>query len=66
MQVRGKAMLAWLLVLGPLHDALLEDAMDRASAFTGTPFRSALWGPHVYLLRLAVRALPAGGSRGRG
>jgi hypothetical protein len=66
MNAKGRALLAWSLVFGPLHDALLEDAMDRACAFTGTPFRPATWGVHVHLLRAAVRALPAGGSRGRG
>ena len=64
MRTSGPARLGWPLVFAPLHDALLEDAMDRACAFTGTPFRPAAWGVHVRLLRAALRALPASGSRG--
>jgi uncharacterized protein YndB with AHSA1/START domain len=63
MHASGRALLAWALVFGPLHDALLEDAMDRASAFTGTPFRPAGWGVHVHLLRAALRAAGSAGSR---
>ena len=55
MQVSGLAVLKWSLVFGPLHDALLEDALDRASALTGTPFRPATWSAWVRILRVGLR-----------
>ncbi|MCQ0025572.1 SRPBCC family protein [Streptomyces somaliensis DSM 40738] len=58
MSPRGLARITWPLVFRPLHDALLEDALDRAErACTGTVVRPARWSPYVRLLRaLAVRA----------
>lgn len=35
MQVGGRAALAWALAIRPLHDALMEDAMDRAEIHAG-------------------------------
>jgi len=32
MRVSGRALLTWLLVIRPLHDALLEDALDKAES----------------------------------
>ena len=61
MRVSGMAVPGWSLVFGPLHDALMEDALDRASALTGTPFRPASWSIPVQVLRAVLRALgPAG------
>ena len=54
MEVSGLAVLSWWLVFGPLHDALLEDALDRASALTGTAFRPATWSAWVRILRLVL------------
>jgi hypothetical protein len=65
MHVSGPARASWPLLFEPLHDALMEDAMDRASAFTGTPFRPARWGGRVRALRAALRMLRAGGPRER-
>jgi hypothetical protein len=43
---------SWLLVYRPLHDALIEDALDRAEeACTGTVERPARWSPWVRLIR---------------
>ena len=43
---------AWMLVFRPLHDALIEDALDRAElACTGTVARRARWSWWVRLLR---------------
>ncbi|MFD6875674.1 MULTISPECIES: SRPBCC family protein [unclassified Streptomyces] len=55
MAVRGPARLTWPIVFRPLHDALLEDSLDRAElACTGTVARPARWSPYVRtLLRLA-------------
>ncbi|MBL8669140.1 MAG: SRPBCC family protein [Alphaproteobacteria bacterium] len=42
----------WWLVVEPLHDALIEDAFDRAErAATGRLDRPARWSPWVRLLR---------------
>lgn len=49
---RTKALLTWLLVTRPLHDAVLEDLLDRAElAVTGTVLRPARWSWRVRLLR---------------
>ncbi len=46
MHVQGKARLTWPLVICPLHDALMEDALDRAEVYAGGEppnRRSSLW-----------------------
>jgi hypothetical protein len=46
----------WFLMIGPLHDALIEDAFDRVElALTGTVARPARWGARVRLLRWLAR-----------
>lgn len=56
MEASGPARFTWPLVFGPLHDALLEDALDRASAATGSEFEPARWSLWVRLLRMLLRA----------
>ncbi|MGW4030400.1 SRPBCC family protein [Streptomyces sp. NPDC004838] len=68
MNVRGPARLTWPLFFRPMHDALVEDALDRAeSACTGAVARPARWSPYVRLLRSLARSrargLPGGRSR---
>ena len=47
-----KAWLKWKLVIEPLHDALLEDALDRVElALHGKVARPARWSPRVKILR---------------
>ncbi|MGW9373321.1 hypothetical protein ACWGVR_25240 [Streptomyces xanthophaeus] len=42
----------WPLVWRPLHDACLEDSLDRAElARTGAVARPARWSPYVRFLR---------------
>ena len=49
---RGTARFSWPLVFRPLHDALLEDCLDRAKqATTGRVARPAQWSVYVRLLR---------------
>jgi hypothetical protein len=51
--------LAWVLVLRWLHDALLEDLLDRVGTAVGDPPECpARWSWWVRLCRLAVRADP--------
>jgi hypothetical protein len=53
---RGPARVTWPLVFRPLHDALLEDCLDRAEqATSGLVARPARWSPYVRLLRAIAR-----------
>ncbi|MEH1098374.1 hypothetical protein [Micromonospora sp. CPCC 205561] len=60
------AWLTWPLFFRPLHDALIEDSLDRAAASLGvpvaTPFR---WSRRVRMLR-RLAALGAEVRRARG
>ncbi|MFB6520879.1 hypothetical protein [Streptomyces sp. NPDC056401] len=50
---------SWPLVFRWLHDALAEDALDRAEpACSGTVARPARWSPYVRLLRGVITRLP--------
>ncbi|MEV2278767.1 SRPBCC family protein [Nocardiopsis sp. NPDC049922] len=52
MRLRGPARLTWPLAFRWLHDALLEDCLDRAErGLTGTVRAPARWSPYVRLLR---------------
>ncbi|MFI1918221.1 SRPBCC family protein [Nocardia sp. NPDC020380] len=52
MKTHGAARLTWPLAIGRLHDACLEDSLDRAElACTGTVAHPARWGRYVRLLR---------------
>lgn len=56
MDARGLARLTWPLVWQPLHDACLEDSLDRAElACTGTVARPARRGRYARLLRVLAR-----------
>jgi hypothetical protein len=51
----GAMRVAWPLVYRPLHDALLEDALDKAqAALTGEAQREPSWSWRVRLLRAAA------------
>lgn len=52
MRVEGLARLSWPLVFRPLHDALLEDALDRAETYlTSSPIKKRRWSLYVRFLR---------------
>ncbi|MEV8536493.1 SRPBCC family protein [Streptomyces sp. NPDC051211] len=52
MTTSGPARITWPLAWRPMHDACLEDSLDRAElACTGTVARPARWSPYVRLLR---------------
>ncbi|WP_043263054.1 hypothetical protein [Streptomyces sp. CT34] len=51
MRARGPARLAWPLLWRHLHDACLEDSMDRAEAIWSAPTHPARWSRYVRLLR---------------
>ncbi|MEM7053432.1 MAG: SRPBCC family protein [Pseudomonadota bacterium] len=59
MQTSGMAQISWPLIFRPLHDALIEDALDNAAASLGEPAHSpSQWSIWVRILRrlLAGRA----------
>ncbi len=55
MRARGIAVVTWTVVFGPLHDALIEDLLDRAEheLELGTP--RTPWSPWVRFLRWVLR-----------
>jgi hypothetical protein len=56
MRTHGPASLTWPLVFRPLHDALAEDALDKAErALLGAVRRPARWTWQVRLLRSLLR-----------
>ncbi len=57
MRTRGLARFTWPVIFRPLHDALLEDSLDRAErVLTATVVRPSCWSRYVRLLRwLATR-----------
>jgi hypothetical protein len=64
MDATGRALLTWPLCYRPLHDAVLEDALDRAQhELTGVASVRPQWSPYVRLLRRAARLLQRGGGR---
>jgi hypothetical protein len=51
MKLEGSARLLWPLVIGPLHDACLEDLLSRAQVALGNQPRLVPWSPWVRMLR---------------
>jgi len=54
MRTTGPARLSWPLVFRPLHDALIEDALDKAQRVLGCEPAGAHWSTRVRLLRWIV------------
>lgn len=55
MRVFGRARLTWPLLWRPLHDALLEDCLDRAAEELTASAPIGRWSPYVTLLRRLSR-----------
>lgn len=52
MRVSGLARLSWPIIYSPLHDALIEDALDRAESALGVGAgQRQPWSPRVRALR---------------
>lgn len=51
MRAEGVALVSWPLIIRPLHDALLEDALAQAQASVGTVPVVLPWSPWVKFLR---------------
>jgi hypothetical protein len=54
-RAQGPALLSWPLVFRPLHDALLEDALDRAERSLGVERALRRWPLRVRVLRRILR-----------
>jgi hypothetical protein len=54
MRTSGWATVSWPLLYRPLHDALIEDALDQAALAVGEEPRRARWTLWVRLLRSAL------------
>jgi len=58
MRAAGRAVLSWSLYIRPLHDACVEDCMDRATVSLGIALeRPARWSIYVRLLRAVRQAV---------
>lgn len=56
MRTTGLARVTWPLVYRPLHDALIEDSLDRGElGVAGALARRARWSPYVRFLRALMR-----------
>ena len=53
-ELQGAARISWPLVFGPLHDALAEDAVDRAAGALGEGREPNRWSLWVRLLRVGT------------
>lgn len=51
MRAEGPALLSWPLVFRPLHDAILEDSLDRAERSLGAEPEETCWSLRVRVLR---------------
>jgi hypothetical protein len=51
MELKGSALLTWLLLIRPMHDALLEDALSTAQASLGVAPRMRPWSTWVRIVR---------------
>jgi len=51
MRLQGVARSSWPLAIRPLHDALIEDAFDRAESFINRPPGKREWSRWAKLLR---------------
>jgi hypothetical protein len=56
MDAGGASAFRWLFVIRPLHNALIEDALDRAERFAGGKPAKRTWSPWVRFLRRIFRA----------
>ncbi len=54
---QGLVRISWPVVFRPLHDALIEDALDKAEEHTGRPRPVSPWPWQVRFLRLALRTV---------
>jgi len=51
MELKGSTLLTWPLVIRPLHDALIEDALSTAQAYLGMAPERRPWSQWVKIIR---------------
>ena len=54
MSISGRALFTWPVIVRPLHDALLEDALNQAQSSLGLTPAFSSWSAYVKLLRWLV------------
>lgn len=54
MTATGSALLSWPFIFRPLHDALIEDSLDRAQSACGEEAEGTKWSVWVHMLRWAI------------
>lgn len=59
MNVVGSAIIPWLMIIRPMHDALIEDSFDKAQLNLGLTFQRKKWSPWVRLLKKIIKRKPA-------
>ena len=64
MRAEGRALVTWPVVFRPLHDALIEDALDNAESHLGGTPPERRWSPWVRILRRALARRRAGTTPG--
>lgn len=64
-EIRGPALFAWPLFIRPMHDALIEEALDNfEKSLTGNVKQRSVYSPYVRVLRFVIgksrrlRAIP--------
>ena len=55
METTGKAVWSWMMIYGPLHDALIEDTFDRIESNFQAPSNPNTWSPWVKFLRYLLK-----------
>lgn len=57
-RAEGRMLWQWPLLFGPLHDALIEDSLDRAvAAMSETTYQPARWSARARTLRWLLKGL---------
>jgi hypothetical protein len=59
MNVSGAAILSWIFIIRPMHDALIEDSFDKAALNLGLNIQPKKWSPWVRLLKRIFNKKPA-------
>lgn len=59
MNVSGSAIISWLIIIRPLHNALIEDSFDKAQLTLGLEYKRNKWTFWVMLLKSILKRNPA-------
>jgi hypothetical protein len=59
MNVSGSAILPWIMIIRPMHDALIEDSFDKAELNLGLTIQRKKWSPWVRFLKRILKKKPA-------